>query len=209
MRKLARVSNIAIVVVPFCLLSILLLGISQAYLARWRAQQFLAVLGRIQVGTTKADTVLEMVRPFRGYMPSATNNDHLQLGLNFDNHGLVQVKLAPYTEFRALITFRDGVVVEKQAREFQAASGCVAKVDEKLRALEFSTGIAPNDFPNHVVHSVPLNFPELARRVSIEDDTTYGEAQRHDDWNFNLSCMTRFRGCADAREMLPDARSTE
>jgi hypothetical protein len=209
MRKFAKVSHVAIVVVPVCLLIIVLLGISQAYLARWRAEQFLAVLEKIQVGTTKVDTAYEMVRPFHSYMPDTTNNNHLQLGLNFDNHGLVLLRLAPYTEFRVSITFMDGVVVEKQAREFQAASGCGARVDEKLRGLGFSGGIAPNGYPNHIIHSVPPDFPGIARHSSIEDDNTYGEAQRHADWNFNLSCITRFRGCADARLMLPDARPTE
>jgi hypothetical protein len=204
-----KASNAAIIVVILLLPSILLLGISQAYLARWRAERFLAMLEHIQVGTTKRDAVLEMSRPFRGYMPEATNSNPLQLGFNFDNHGLVMLHLAPYTEFRASITFTDGVVVEKQARVFQASSGCGARVDEKVRGLEFSGGVAPNDYPNHIVHGVSPNSSGLVRHISIEDDNTYGAVQRRADWDFTLSCMTRFRGCADASLMLLDARPTK
>jgi hypothetical protein len=201
-----RLSSVAIIAVLILLTSVLLLGISQAHLARSRAGQFLAVLEHIQVGTTRRDSVLEMVKPFRGYMAKAMNNDQLEIRFAFDNHGLVLLRLAPYTEFRAWIKFTDGVVVEKQARMFQAASGCGATVDEKVRSLEISGGIVPNEYPNHIVHGVPSSFSGITRHISIENNNTY--AQRNTDWNFTLPCMTRFLGCADARLMLPDARPT-
>jgi hypothetical protein len=60
-----KASNAAIIVVILLLPSILLLGISQAYLARWRAERFLAMLEHIQVGTTKRDAVLAICRKQR------------------------------------------------------------------------------------------------------------------------------------------------
>jgi hypothetical protein len=116
-------------------------------------------------------------------------------------------KLAPYTDFQVWITIKDGVVVEKSAREAAVGCGCAAHVDERKRGLTFDNALpsddrlAPNERPNHVVHGG-------AWRMMIHDDDTYDEAGRRKDWAFNLSCLTRFGGCWDARVMLPNAVPT-
>ena len=201
-----KAASIVIIAAVSLLLVVLVACISQAYVARWRAEHCLAMLERIQVGVTKRDALLEMFRPFRGNMSEEPDADQRSLGLNFDNHGLVSLRVAPYTEFRVSITFKDDVVVEKQAREFQARLGCGARVDEKIRGFGSRSGTAPNDYPNHIVRSAPPGFPGPVRHVSVEDDNTLGESQRRTDWRFNLSCMTQLNGCNDARRMLPDAR---
>lgn len=205
LRSLYLLSTAAFLVAAFCFGSVV---VSRAYLARRRAEQLLAMLKGIQVGRTSRVTALEMMRPFMGHGSETANGNSSQLAFAFDNDGLFFFRVAPYTEFRAMITFKNGIVVAKQAREFQPKSGCGAKVKEEIRGFGFAQGVAPEGYPSHVVHGEVPDFAGKTKRITVEDDNTYDETRRQADWSFDLSCMTQFRGCDDARMMLPNVNRT-
>ena len=202
-----RVILFAGTVVGAIVLGTFLFAVTQAYLDRRKAEQLLAVLQQIQVGSTDRARALQMVSPLRSHSEEWTDRGLPALDLSFDNRALAWLKLAPYTSFRASVVFKDGVVIKKHATEFVARSGYAASVTETKRALRFSGESAPSGYPNHIVHQ-NWTAPTVARQIVIEDDETYGEVQRRDDWKFNLSCLTRFSGCWGANMILPNIEPT-
>jgi len=175
---------------------------SKAMLDRRKAEGLLAVVKQLPVGAVGRADVLNAISRFSGYTRETTNEGLPEIEFSFDNHWLARLKLVPYTEFWGTLTFRDGILVRKHATEFIPASGCAAKVTERKRGEGFENGIAPQDFPRHTVTGT-WNSPTNARLIYVENDNTYGEAQRRSDWTFNLSCLTRIGGCRDARYVLP------
>ena len=183
-------------------------AVAHAYHERTQAERFLAVLQKIQVGTTDRATVIRMTSPFSSHREEYVR-DEPQLEFLFYNEWLSRLKLATPAEFRANVTFKDGVVGSKQAWEAVNASGAAARVRERKRGFGYADRIAPGDRPNHFVRwedHWPQIAPEKVRRILIEDDDTYPESLRQKDWAFDLSCMTRLgSGCWDAHFMLPNA----
>ena len=202
MNKASKVVLIAVFVVLVVLLVGILFAISYAHLNRRQAERSLAVFQQIQVGTTDRATALQMTAAFRSHRSEWMAGEQPALEFSYDNRALFYLKLAPYTNFRASIVSKGGTVVEKHASEFAAPGGCAVSVTERRRGFGFSDGRAPAGHPNHIVHQ-NWNSPTSARQAIIEDDDTYGEEQRCQDWNFNLSCLTRFAAC-DANVMLPN-----
>jgi hypothetical protein len=186
-------------------LSTVLFGILQDRHQRQQAEQLLILLDQIRVGPTDRGTVVRLTLPFREYMehvPPADQSDYL--GFAFQNEWLHRLRLAPHTEFRVSITFNSGVVVEKRAWEIVSTTGCAATVVERKRGFGVPSGFPVP--PNHHVLAWPDASGQHVWRIRIDDDDTYGEAQRRNDWLLNLTCMTHIgAGCRDARAMLPDA----
>lgn len=179
---------------------VFLFAIASAYNERRQAERFLLVLEQVRVGSTDRANVVRITGPFLDHMDASTQD---QLGFVFYNKWLSRLKLASHAEFRGWISFKDGLTVQKSARELVSSSGCVATVQERIRGYGILTGVPLP--PNHQVawSDVP---PQQYRRIRIENDTTYADDERRKDWQFNLGCLTRIgRGCSDARTMLPNA----
>src|SRR5262249_63497 len=120
------------------------------------------------------------------------------------NRWLRRLRLAPHTEFRVTIAFDDEVVTDKRAYEIVSTTGCAAEVVEKKRGSGTPSGFPLP--PSHRVLFWPSASAGNVTRIRIENDDTYGEKERQNDWEFDLSCMTRIGGgCRDARLMLPNA----
>jgi hypothetical protein len=194
--------------VLLCATGLAAVAIGHAYYQRQEATKLLRVLQQIQVGKTDQATVIKLTEPFRNARQEAHREEGIaEISVVFFNEWPVRLKLAVPAEFRAYVTVKDGVVVEKYAREATWFYGCVGSVKESLRGFH-----QPNDRPNHIVywgHHAPQIAPGELRRIRIEDDDTYPQIKRHEDWNFDLSCMTRLgKGCRDTRTMLPNATPT-
>ena len=210
----------ALVALPCLLLLmslVVLFGVIHAYMQRRQAERFLAVLQQVQVGLTNEAAVLRLTEPLRSHREEYLSNAEKGLSFVFENRGLYLLRLAPYTSFRAYITFgKNGVVIQKSGLEQVAGYVafdvpgvlCAASVRESLRGEIPLYGVDPGDLPNHIVYAAAPDDPNFARRSLIEDDITYGEAERHRDWTFNLACLTRIGGCRDARFLLPNAIPT-
>lgn len=185
------------------LLAAFLFCVSQAYREKHQAERFLGALRQIRVGSTDRDAALRMTRPFRKHMDEGIDGAGLPvLSFAFDNLWLGRLKLAPYTDFRAWITLRNDVVVEKRARMFASGSGCGVSVVEDVHGYGIVDEIEPNEHSDrHVFVSSPNTTPS---RISVYEDNTVEEAHRNADWNLNLLCLTRFGGCTDARAMFGD-----
>jgi hypothetical protein len=189
-----------IISIAIGVIGIFLSVLLHAHYERWRAEQLLITVQRIEVGTMHRGDVLRLTAPFRSHTDVMAQD---QLEFVFYNRWIHKLKLAPHSEFRIWITFnKDGVVVEKKAWELVSDSGCTAAVSEVLRGYDVSEG-APIP-PNHQVFWSD-RFEDRLRRLRVQDDNTLPESQRVSDWKFSLNCMTRIgSGCRDARTMLPD-----
>jgi hypothetical protein len=193
----AKTTIIAIAIIVIGIFFSVLL---HAHYGRGRAEQLLATVQRIEVGTMHRDDVLRLAAPFRSHIDVLTQD---QLGFVFYNRWINKLKLAPHSEFRIWITFnKDGIVVEKRAWELVTDSGCTAAVSEVLRGYGVSEG-SPIP-PNHQVFWSDRSEDRL-RRLRVQDDNTLPESQRAKDWKFSLNCLTRIGSeCRDARTMLPE-----
>ena len=208
MTKIRKVAYLTVSVLLAVALLSVSIAITQAYCERWKAQQFLTVLRQIRIGSTDKASVIRMTDRFRSDRQEYEGENKTELGFLFYNGWATQLKLATPVEFRAALTIKDGVVIEKWAREASWAFGSVGAVREFSREIRYHNKTDLKQYPNHVVHweqHPPQFAPDKFRRIHVEDDDTCPELQREKDWNFNLSCMTRLgRGCGDAREMLPN-----
>ena len=192
-----------------------LLGIGDAYVQRRQAERFLAVLNQVQVGLTDEAAVLRLTDPFRRYREKHLDNGEQVFSFGFANRGLYCLRLAPYTEFKSDVTLKDGVVVQKTGSEYVAVYAgskvrgvrCSASVIEHVRGYGPYVGVTSGGFPNHIVYATP-DAQNFVRHSRIEDDSSYGQTERHSDWLFNLRCLSRIGGCGDARLLLPNAVAT-
>ena len=202
MRRYIRVLWLICSVVLVLSLAISLCWVLQAYRERHQAERFLGVLQQIRVGSTDRDAVLRMTEPFRKHTKEWADRGLPALSFAFDNSRLVRLKLAPYTDFRGSITFKNDVVVQKEARVFASGSGCAVAIMEDAHGFGIVDEIEPsNRTDRHVFVSSPGSTPS---RIMIYDDNTLGDMQRRADWNLNLLCLTRLGGCSDARLMFGD-----
>lgn len=181
-------------------------AMSRTHIEKRRAERFLSVLQNIRVGSTNRVAVLKMTAPFRNNVSEDVDGrGRKRLSFVFDNIWLARMKLAPYADFRGWVEFKDDVVIFKTARVL-SDSGAVANVTEEKRGQGLENGDLE---PNHVVRGLDKNFPNSpTRRILVNDDDTFPETMRRQDWVLNLDCLTRFSGCADARLMLPNASPT-
>lgn len=182
---------------------------------RWLARRALNALQKVEIGSTSTDVALELMKPFRSHSREFLSYNPPQVHFAFGNRLLSTLRVAPNAELRIQITFSHDVVVEKRAWELASASGCSAQVTERMRGHGFPSGVAPTEQPNHRVLFGPFSSevvreaPNSVWHIRVEDDETYPARLRREDWDFNLSCLTRIgRGCWDAREMLPRAVPT-
>jgi|ERR1022692_624441 hypothetical protein len=209
MRKPTRNVIVVLSGIVLFLSVIALCGVIHAHIQRIRTERFLAVLSQIRVGLTDDATAVRLTERYPRQWTESSNGGQKQLGFYFDNRGMYLLRLAPYTEFRASITFKDGLVVRKNAGvgvgDYAGGLpgiGWFAWVTESVRGFGFADDVAPKEYPNHIVRG------GAARDTTIDDDNTYPEAERHRDWAFNLACLTRLGGCPDSRLLLPNAVPT-
>lgn len=172
---------------------------------RRRAERIVSVMQQIQVESDSRDHVIKATGSFeRNADVEPPSGD--QLGFVFNNRWLHYLRLASHVEFRAVITFKNGVVVDKRAWEIVSSTGCSAEIVESKRGFAIPVG-----FPvpaNHHVVMWPDTSGRYVTRIQVQNDDTYPEDSRRADWHFDLSCMTRLgSGCRDARVMLPGAAS--
>lgn len=182
------------------------ISVLSAHLERSHAERFLAALNEVRVGTTNKSALLEATAAFRGHRREHSDSGAQQIEFLFNNAGLYWLRLAPYTEFRAYVTMKDSIVVEKYAVEAVPSIGCNASVDETVRGFGFVDGVAPAEHPNHMILG---GGQAPSKRIIVRDDSTYGDAERRQDWDFNLACLARFGGCGDSRLLLPHAVPTQ
>jgi hypothetical protein len=202
MRIRRRMVSIVCLLVVIGASIVFLFGILEDRHQRRQAEQLLQVLQQVRVGSTDRATVVQMVRPFPQYLEELPPGD--QLTFVFYNKWLHRLRLAPQVVLRATVVFNDGVVVDKRAYEIVSTTGCAAEVVERKRGFGIPDGFPVS--PKHKVGAWPDNSGQRVTRIRIENDDTYGEKERRNDWTFDLSCMTRIgRGCRDARVMLPNA----
>jgi hypothetical protein len=202
MKNPRRIVFVAGLLVVLGVAIVFALGILQDHRQRGQAEQLLKVLQQIRVGSTDRATVVQMTSPFRRYQDVSSGGD--QLNFVFFNDWLHRLRLAPHVEFRVTINFNGAVVVDKRARQVVSTTGCAAEVVESERGFKVPSGFPIP--PNHKLVAWPDASRQHVWRIRIEDDNTYGETQRRDDWRFDLSCMTKIGpGCRDARVMLPNA----
>src|ERR1700690_801054 len=128
MRKGGRIACFAFLSIFTVVLTLSVFGVSQAYFERRQAERFLVVLQHVQVGSTDRVTVLQWTNPFRTHIDESIHDGLPELSFSFDNRWIARLKFAPFTDFRGWITFKNGVVVQKSARVFEANSGCAVRV---------------------------------------------------------------------------------
>ena len=190
-----------------------LVGITHAYIQQLQAKRLLAVLSEIEVGVTDKASVVRLTKGLRGEWMESSNGEQEDLGFYFHNRGMYLLRLVPNTEFRAYITFKNGLVVRKHASEGVGdyvgglpGIGCFAWMTETARGLgELGPvdNVTPDHDPNHVVYGGDR------RDTTIWDDNTYPREDRDRDWGtLDLSCFTRFGGCQDSRLLMPKAMPT-
>jgi hypothetical protein len=201
MKKPCRIVVICLLIV-FSVAIIFTVAMLHDHRQRAQADQLLSVLRQIRVGSTSRATVVSMTTPFRHNVDALPSGD--QLRFVFYNKWLHRLGLAPHVEVRVAISFDGGIVVDKRAYVIVSTTGCAAEVVERKRGAKVPGGLLIP--PPHNVVAWPDASGRNVTRIRIENDDTYGEAQRHNDWTFNLGCMTKIGpGCRDARVMLPNA----
>ena len=200
-RRPIRILSFAVTAVVAMFFCACLFAELDAWQQRRQAQRLALVFQHIRVGATDRATVLQVTHAFRHYQ---AYDEPSELGFRFGNRWLARLKLSSYTEIRTWIVFQNGIAMRKNEVEHETGSGRWARVTEEKRGYGFATGIAPSDHPNHIV-SGGWQSEASALNIAIEDDDTYPESERQNDWHLDFSWLTRFHAyCSDARLMLPE-----
>lgn len=221
-RKLGRHLGVGLVVAGLLLTAA---DIGVAFFQRWQAGRLLTLIQQTKVGqTSEAEFQREAKRLLR-YTGLRGEFDHqgsaVRLAYSIDNWAfLFRISLSseaqamehrtfPYWQVVEMdVSFDQGMVMEKHALFFTPGVGHPefgVVIDESVCGFGVEGGSVPQGCPQHIAYRRIWNDAAWTR-IRISDDTEVSDADRKTDWNINRDCMTKFGGCRDAREILPNVR---
>jgi hypothetical protein len=207
------------------LLSLLLLGVfvefALGWLQRWRAEKLLVLARQTQVGTetegefeSSAAHVLRFTGLSGNIYTDLWEPSIKKVSYEVFNDVAPLNLLTSQTMFTLNVRFKNGQVLDRSAVLYSENYPSVqAESVEYIRESPYGpgTGDAPADYPHRFVKLDKSRESTYTPRqvLSVADDNEATKEELKADWNFNLACLTRFRGCHDARELLPDAKLTK
>jgi hypothetical protein len=176
----------------FCLT---IVAVLETYYERWQAEAAIKTISSVEVGGTDGDSAAQSMRQrFHDHLfhHSATFDQY-----RFRNLGFALLHLAPRTYIWMEIDYKDGVVTRKFFQYYEEPR-CTGELTEQLAEL-------PSKKDRSVYLGSDTPSPVFAMRVY--DNLNVPRERRGVDWQIDLSCFTRFRGCQDPRRVLYGALS--
>jgi hypothetical protein len=159
-----------------------------------QAQGFLAAYRTLAVGTTSYDNAKQQLADYRAILkpPSSCTQQECDVVFNIENSLLHRLHLAPPTGLSGTLYFRNDILVAKYVY-FGQGMCCVVRVAELLpQAMKSSKGLDVRVQADD--HGSPMRaFFTLAADATSEQ-ASYA-------YDFNLSCISKLRGCNSANEL--------
>jgi hypothetical protein len=172
--------------------------------AKVEAQHFLQDLKLVRAGPCPFSVVVNLSDKYHGVWSESTNHPPpcggpaSRIDFKFDNHWSHRILFAPYTMFWAGMTVNGNHVCN-----FEAGTASFGGPHEVLGpsydVWDYSKMISGFEGGGHF--QVDPGVPH----ASVLMDAEATAAQREIAFAFNLNCLTKLRGCRDAKEMNPEA----
>jgi hypothetical protein len=186
-----RKAGIALVIL---LLAATVIGFGVVRRTKTQAQRFLAAYRTLAVGTTSYDNAKQQLAAYRAMLKptSSCTQRECDITFNIENSLLHRFHLAPATGLTGTLYFRNDILVAKYVY-FGQGMCCVVQVAELLpRDMKSSKGLDVRVEADD--HGSPVRaFFTLAANATSE--------QAGYAYDFNLSCISKLRGCTSANEL--------
>lgn len=175
------------------------LGVAALYRARSvriEAGKFMGDLVELEVGKSELQEVASLVDKYHGKWRKGPRSDAGSscgpgasvVDFTFENRWLHWFLLSPQTSLGATVYVKDNHLCFRALQLFSTVEGSTVFYVEEFRKSPFQRPF--------MVH---LNLVKTI--VTMEAAAT--AAQRSAAYSINLGCLTKVRGCRDAREMAP------
>jgi hypothetical protein len=173
-------------------------AMARTFVVRWQAKNFLQDVMHIRVGESDFAELQKLANKYRSYAVQGSprcDQDLCTFDFYFGNRWLWQIGLAPGTRFGGGITTQRGKITEIDL-SLQTGIDCSAQVVESLGT--------PGS-PAFKVDGRRATSGDVVYTMTIHLTSAASEQVRRKAYDFNLACLTKLRGCNNARLMLPGA----
>ncbi len=163
---------------------------------RENAEAFLRQVRSVKVGVTDFNHVVELARRFQAHssiLPGC-NSTRCEITFEFNNSILAKIRLSRFTFLGSSIKINSG---------FVSYVGVVYRVETKTPLASSVTIIELPESPGF--HDIEIHrvAADTGRPpfVVIKTTPSVMEEYRSILFDFDLTCLTRFRGCSDVTEL--------
>ena len=198
-KQLFVISLLMVLVVAF--------GLGESFVERWRAEELLKLLAKVDVGTAPSPALIMELEKFKVYRskdsPGSQSSESYDQFV-FQNRGFSLLALAPSKILFVQIDFKDGIVVGKAAHFAEAPNrGAVVTEETDMDNSRINGGQVRPPIPRQVEERGALTEPTYM--LSVRDSVAVPEERRQMDWTLDISCMARLGPCGDFRRVLRGA----
>jgi hypothetical protein len=172
------------------------------------AQSFFSEAIALRLQTTSDAQVRQLAVRYGKQSNSLCTSENCSYFFSFDNGWLHHLHVAPYTRLTCTLTTTNGVLV---SRRVDLVSGNPlgpygAFVDERLSlhtAIEKHHSLRGLHEPFDVSRETAGQNSNIRWRVYVNLTPSATQAEHRIAYDLDLGCLSRIRGCEDARALLP------
>jgi hypothetical protein len=202
-----RLYYLCALVLPLLVVVAVLVCVAESYVERSQAKGLLAVISNIQVGITQQREVESLTKKYSSYNARNLFPDEPKSGeydeFTFRNRGYGFLRIGCIKVVWMDIYYKDGVVASKSIHLAAKPNHGMSLVERTHLIEDGSDENKSAGIGRRITERGSLS--EATYMLGIEDDLSAPVARRKLDWNIDLSCMTKLKGCDNPHEVFRGA----